>query len=88
MIIQVFSVFDSKAKVFQQPFFSHNVGTALRSWEQAVAKPDSIFAQYPADFTLFNIGTFNDETGELVKHSEPLNCGLAARYVKEKASAS
>lgn len=87
MKVLVFSVYDSKAKVFQTPWFSHNVGTALRSFEQAVADKNSMFAKYPADFTLFNIGHFDDESGVIEKISEPLNCGLASRYVKDVPNA-
>lgn len=65
MIQRVFAVYDSKAEAYLQPFFCPTVGMALRSWEQAAQNPQTDFHQYAGDYTLFEIGTYNDQTGEM-----------------------
>jgi len=61
----MFSIRDNKAAVFMPPFHSHNRGTAIRSIQQNMLDENSSLAAYPEDFDLFEIGTFDDETGSL-----------------------
>nr|QJB20406.1 MAG: nonstructural protein [Microvirus sp.] len=69
MIIKMFSVHDAKANAFLQPFFSQTAGTAERSFAAEIKSTDSQFAKFAEDFTLFEIGSFDDATGKM----EPLN---------------
>lgn len=66
MKIEVYSVYDKAAKAFLQPFFSNARGLALRSFMDAVADEKHQFARHAEDYTLFCIGQFHDETGELL----------------------
>ena len=65
MVLIVCSVLDVKAKAFLQPFFVANSSMAIRSFGDAVnnAKPDNNFYQHPEHFRLYQLGTFDDETG-------------------------
>ena len=65
MKLLVFSVFDSKAAVFGQPIFVNTRGAAIRSFSDAVNKPDSPLARHAADYSLYQIGEYDDGTGEL-----------------------
>lgn len=57
---KIFTVYDCKAEAYMQPFFSPTMGTAVRSISECVNDPQHIFGKYPADYTLFELGTFND----------------------------
>lgn len=68
MIYKVFSIFDSKAAAYGQPFFAYNEGIAQRN-VAASLDSDSLLAKFPQDYSLFVIGTFDDATGELKARS-------------------
>jgi hypothetical protein len=64
MILGVFCVFDSKAVTFGMPFFTQNRGSAQRGIQMQIRQdPNSMLAQYPSDFSLMEMGTYDDETG-------------------------
>lgn len=69
MILGVFAVFDSKAVNYGTPFFTHNRGSAQRGIQaQLRADKSTMLAMYPGDFSLHDLGTYNDETGEFAAH--------------------
>jgi len=75
----VFSVYDTKAGVFSNPFFSTNKNTALRDFSSAYLDPASHISMYPHDFILYEIGTFNEDTGELTPML-PISLGTADQF--------
>lgn len=68
MKLVICSIHDTKAEAFSQPMFFQAVGQALRAFIDAVSDgdPKSNFAMHPEDFNLFRIGTFDDQTGEII----------------------
>lgn len=80
MKVKVFSVFDSKVKAFRYPFFMQSTGQAIRAFMDLVNDEKTEVGKYPADFTLFEHGWFNDETGMLEPESTPVNLGLASTF--------
>lgn len=69
MIHKIVSVYDVKAEFFGTPVFVKSTGEAIRSFGDAVnsKEKDNNFAKYPQDFILFEIGEFDDATGELTE---------------------
>ncbi len=59
------SVYDDKAGVFAPPFFFANKPLAIRFFGEIVVDKQSVIAKHPADFKLFYIGVFNEQSGEL-----------------------
>lgn len=80
MKVEIFSVFDSKAKAFMQPFYATAPGLAQRMFRDLVNGGQGAVSQYPEDFTLFHIGTFDDATGQVVALAQHVNLGLASMY--------
>jgi len=76
---EIFSVYDNKAQVFSNPFFSTNKMTALRDFQAAAGDSNSQISQYPDDFVLFNIGNFDELTGTIVP-CLPVNLGTADQF--------
>lgn len=83
MKIKVFSVFDSKAEGFIQPFYSQTTGTARRSFEQAVNSSEHEFHKYAGDYTLFELGEFDQSNGVFTACESHINLGVALTYIKE-----
>lgn len=88
MILKVFSVYDGKIKVFLRPFVDQHTGSALRSFEEACKEPSSPFAKFPQDFVLYEVGTFDDESGKLVEYSPKIQIATPIEFIKKPMSAS
>lgn len=80
----VFSVFDQKAKAFLPPFFMPTHGMATRVFSDCVNKDDHQFASHPEDYTLFEIGEFDDSNAKITPCS-PHNLGVGVQFVSEPA---
>ena len=77
----MYSIYDSKAEQFNDPFIAATHGVALRIFASHVANPETIWAQYPSDFTLFYVGEFDPEKGAMHKCATPVSLGLASEHV-------
>jgi len=65
MRISLYTIFDSKAGAYLPPFTSVNDATALRSFESAIQQEDHDFNRHAEDYSLWTIGTFDQDKGEL-----------------------
>ncbi len=64
-IMKIFSINDSKANAYLTPIFAPTIGVAIRMFQKAANQDGSDFNIYAADYTLFEIGEWNEETGRL-----------------------
>lgn len=80
--MKVYSIYDNKALTWGQPYFAQNKHTALRSFSDAVNNPESPFGQHPGDYVLYEIGTWDEFTGQIAGHETNENLGMAADYIK------
>lgn len=83
MKLKIFSVFDSKVMAFNTPFFQRSTGEALRAWSDAVNGQEG-FAKHPEDYTLFELGEFDDTDAKFELYSTPRSLGLAVEFVKQE----
>jgi len=58
----IYSVYDTKAKLFIIPFFLHNDDLAIRIFKECANSQQHMFGKHPADFVLYKIGSFDDNT--------------------------
>lgn len=63
--MMIFTVYDVKAELYLQPFFSPTEQTALRSFRAAASDQDHDFWKFSEDYTLFFIGEWNEVDGVL-----------------------
>lgn len=80
MKLKVYTVYDSKVEAYLPPFFMKNKGEVLRAWETTVNDPQSNMCKFPADFTLFEIGEFDDQSGVVSMYEAKVSYGLALEY--------
>lgn len=84
MIQKVFSVYDSKAEAFLPPFFCGTRGIAVRVFAQAANEAGHNFSKWPGDYTLFELGEFDDREGKFFVGGAAENLGTALQYVEGK----
>lgn len=76
-MLKVFSIYDSKAQIFTKPFFALTTQAALREFQVGVNNPNSVVAQFPADFTLFELGEFQEKDCSFKLYESKVNLGTA-----------
>lgn len=86
MIYKVFTVYDSAAEAYMTPFFVVATGQALRSFGDAASDPAHDFGKHAADFTLFEIGRYDDATGRIEMLDAHVNLGTALEYKESKSA--
>ena len=69
----VVSIKDRAADAFGRPFYVPSVGVAIRSFQDEVnrASEDNQMYQHPDDFDLYDLGSFDDNTGSFTLHESP-----------------
>ncbi len=78
----IFSIFDQAAEAFLPPFFVPTVAIAERQFKQAANDGSHSFSIHAADYTLFEMGTFNQSTGKFILQPSPISHGLALTYIE------
>jgi hypothetical protein len=70
----IVAVYDQASKSFGQPIFTPALGIALRSFTDEVNNNHEGNQMYnhPSDFTLFDIGMYDDNSAEFHIHPTPI----------------
>lgn len=69
--MKLFAVRDVKADAFGAPHSIATKGLALRGFADTCADERSEFAKYPDDYMLYEIGTYDPNSGQLESHRLP-----------------
>ncbi|QXP44299.1 MAG: nonstructural protein [Arizlama microvirus] len=83
MIKYIFAIYDSKANAFCEPVFTPNQAIAERSFTIASNDKTTYIGQSPTDYTLFRLGTWDDESGKFDLLDTPESLMLASSTIKE-----
>lgn len=79
--LNLYSIHDSKAVYYSAPFTARSHGEAIRMFSDTANSPDSNIGRHPADFTLFYIGGFDVQLGQLHASDAHMNLGKALDFV-------
>lgn len=79
MILRAFSIHDVKAETFTPPFYQNTDGQATRVFQDLVNNPDHGIGKHPQDYTIFMVGTFDDNTGHFESIS-PISLGNGVEF--------
>lgn len=63
--MKIFTIYDSKAKAYLQPFFSKTEGTAIREAKMIANQEGHQFNSYAEDYSLFYIGEYDELSGKI-----------------------
>jgi hypothetical protein len=78
MIQLIFSVKDRAADAFGRPLFVPSAGLAIRSFSDEVNRSadDNQMFHHSDDFDLYELGSYDDSTGIIECHPQPLQRAL------------
>jgi hypothetical protein len=84
MKVKVYSIYDSAAGAYTQPWFMQNDALALRAFSDNVnAKEENNISKHPDQFTLFQIGEWDDQIGEIIKADVMKSLGNGLEYQEQ-----
>jgi len=83
MITKIFSMYDSKVEAYNKPFHQTTKGEALRTFIDAVNDERSPMSKHPEDYSLFQIGEFDDQTGKYTSNEKPVHIANAHEFVRK-----
>ena len=82
--MKIFTIFDSKVESYSVPFFQPHVGHAIRQFTDLVNDPKTSVGKYPEDYTLFEIGEYDEVTGKITQYDANKSLGCAVEFVKKQ----
>lgn len=71
-MLKVFSVYDVKAESYGTPMFVTHRGLAMRGFEDAVLDPRSYISKHPSDYSLYELGSWDPNSGKVDFHDRAL----------------
>lgn len=77
----VVCLFDVQAAAYMQPMFVPGIGIAFRHLSDEIARggEGNVLASHPGDFKLYELGVWDDQTGEFHLHEVPkMVCEVAS----------
>lgn len=81
--IKVYNFYDSKAESFSlQPMFYETVGLARRAIAKSVNQPGTGFNENPEDYTFFETGRYDMNSGKIETYDAPVSLGVATTFVQ------
>jgi hypothetical protein len=83
MIYYVYSVYDEKVKTFGNPFYKPTNPAAIRDFADLAKDQNTTVGRHPEDYTLYQIGEYDDQTGLMTPYEKLNNLGKADQYLEE-----
>lgn len=80
MILKMYTVYDSGVEAYMQPFYVRGNGDAIRRFSDTVNNKDHDFNKHPDHYTLFEIGSFDDNTCKFDLLVTPKSLGVAIDF--------
>lgn len=82
MIYGVFAIRDLKTG-FLSPTLDQNGDSAIRNFEHAIMRADSLFFTHPSDYSLHRIGDFDTDTGLITPVIPPVHLVDASALLRK-----
>lgn len=71
MLTELYTIYDSKALIYNKPFHQQNEAVALRTASDLANDPNSECCKHAEDYVLFYLGTYDDQTTEMNLQTAP-----------------
>lgn len=86
MVYEICAVFDSAVNCYARPVFVASVRVAVRQFQDEVNRvsEDNPMNRHPEDFSLYHLGTFEDEGGYIARLEKPERIARASDFFNEK----
>ena len=79
----VFVVYDAKAEIYEKPFHMQTKGQALRGFTDVANDKETSIGQHPEDYTLFEIGEYDNLKGNYEMLPTKKSLGLAIEFLEQ-----
>ncbi|MEO5368179.1 MAG: hypothetical protein H7831_17870 [Magnetococcus sp. WYHC-3] len=79
---KMYTIYDSAAQAYNKPVYFINRGAAIRAFADEASDPKSNICRHANDYTLFEIGEFDELTGEVRPYETKIPCGMASELKK------
>lgn len=80
--MKIFSIRDNKAEYYK-PFLHKTPGEALRAFMDLVADKQTEIGRYPHDFTLYEHGDIDEQTGAIESYEAPKHLANGQDFLQE-----
>lgn len=77
------TVYDDKGDYHFTPMVHRTKGDALRTFQSLANNTQTQIGTNPEDFTLFEIGEYDERTGQVFPHKAKISLGKAIDYVRK-----
>ena len=84
MTLFAVSVFDSAVGAYSPPIFAKSKGEAIRSFSDACNDSSTAMSKHPQDYILFELGSFDELTGQFHTLDAPKSLGVAIEFVSSE----
>lgn len=81
MKVNVYAVYDEVAKIFRYDFMRVRDGEAIRYFGDSCMQEKTEFFSHPADFSLFRLAVYDNETGRYENLEIPERISRATDFV-------
>lgn len=71
MFKSIVAIYDQKASLYSNAVCLDSVGVAKRQFSDQINDPSTPFGKHPHDYTLMEIGQFDDQSGIITALSKP-----------------
>lgn len=69
---KIFCVYDRAVEAYSTPFASDTPGAAMRMFLDLCNNPQHPYGQHPEDYVLYELGDWDQVTGDFEAHKEPV----------------
>jgi len=80
MMLKIYSIRDSKAGVYNPPFFLLTHGEAERSFKELTRDANSMVHKYPEDYDLYFLGEYDKLSGAIMTMDTPQHIAKALSF--------
>jgi len=81
MKLLAFAIYDEKAEVYNNPFFTPAIGVASRMFSDLANDEKTTIGKHPSDYKLYHLGYFLTTHGKFDSCEVPILIGNAMDYV-------
>lgn len=81
MILKIVAVWDHAVSAYGVPIFVNALGQAIRSFSDECNRKESAIGAHPKDYDLFQLGEYDDQTGNCVSLPVPVRIAVGQDLV-------
>ena len=86
MLVKIFCLYDCKAEAYLAPQYFPTKGIAIRAFTELSNDGESNVSKHSEDYTLFEVGTFDDNICRFDIYATPISIGKAIEFKKVNVS--